>query len=259
MSRRLRRRSTELVSPAVDALRQIDEWHAEHAAAAVVRPNGVVARHGPADHVFRWASVTKLATALRDARGGRGGRGRPGRAGGAARLDRAASARPRERAAVRRRPADRASGRAPHLLQPGIRGARRARRDANGDPVSGVPRRRRLPAARNGVGAPRLRRRGCSRLARRPRALRRRAAEADARRARDARRGDIRPVPRPEGRSPRRRPLRSPRLGPGLRAQGREARSLDRHAAPRRGRSATSAARARSSGSIQSARSRSRA
>ena len=64
MSRRLRRRSTELVSPAVDALRQIDEWHAEHAAAAVVRPNGVVARHGPEDHVFRWASVTKLATAL---------------------------------------------------------------------------------------------------------------------------------------------------------------------------------------------------
>ncbi len=60
----MRRRSTELVSPPVDALRRIDEWGAEHAAAAVVRPEGVVARHGPADHVFRWASVTKLATAL---------------------------------------------------------------------------------------------------------------------------------------------------------------------------------------------------
>jgi CubicO group peptidase (beta-lactamase class C family) len=48
----------------VDALRQIDAWEAEHAAAAVVRPDGVVARHGPADHVFLWASVTKPATAL---------------------------------------------------------------------------------------------------------------------------------------------------------------------------------------------------
>lgn len=48
----------------MEALRQIDAWGAEHAAAAVVRQEGVVARHGPEDHVFRWASVTKLATAL---------------------------------------------------------------------------------------------------------------------------------------------------------------------------------------------------
>ena len=48
----------------MDALRQIDEWGADNAAAAVVRPDGVVARHGPAEHVFRWASVTKPATAL---------------------------------------------------------------------------------------------------------------------------------------------------------------------------------------------------
>ena len=60
----MRRRSTKLVSPAVDALRQIDQWAAAHAAAAVVRPDRVVASHGPAGHVFRWASVTKLATAL---------------------------------------------------------------------------------------------------------------------------------------------------------------------------------------------------
>lgn len=46
------------------ALRQIDEWDAAHAAAALVRPDGIVAAHGPAEHVFRWASVTKLATAL---------------------------------------------------------------------------------------------------------------------------------------------------------------------------------------------------
>ena len=48
----------------MDALRQIDQWGAAHAAAAVVRPEGTVASHGPAAHVFRWASVTKLATAL---------------------------------------------------------------------------------------------------------------------------------------------------------------------------------------------------
>jgi CubicO group peptidase (beta-lactamase class C family) len=48
----------------VDALRQIDTWGAQHAAAVVLRPEGVVARHGVEDHVFRWASVTKLATAL---------------------------------------------------------------------------------------------------------------------------------------------------------------------------------------------------
>jgi CubicO group peptidase (beta-lactamase class C family) len=58
------RRSIDLVSRAVDALRQIDAWGAAHAAAAVVRPEGVVAHHGPEDHVFRWASVTKPATAL---------------------------------------------------------------------------------------------------------------------------------------------------------------------------------------------------
>ncbi|MCP9484306.1 MAG: beta-lactamase family protein [Gaiellaceae bacterium MAG52_C11] len=48
----------------MDALRQIDGWSAEHAAAAVVRPGGVVASHGAHGQVFRWASVTKLATAL---------------------------------------------------------------------------------------------------------------------------------------------------------------------------------------------------
>lgn len=48
----------------MQTLRQIDDWAAEHAAAAVVAANGVVASHGPLDHVFRWASVTKPATAL---------------------------------------------------------------------------------------------------------------------------------------------------------------------------------------------------
>jgi CubicO group peptidase (beta-lactamase class C family) len=48
----------------VDALRQVDDWGADHAAAAVVGPDGVRATHGAADREFRWASVTKPAVAL---------------------------------------------------------------------------------------------------------------------------------------------------------------------------------------------------
>jgi CubicO group peptidase (beta-lactamase class C family) len=48
----------------VQALEQIDTWGAETAAAAVVGPDGVTASRGTTDRVLRWASVTKLATAL---------------------------------------------------------------------------------------------------------------------------------------------------------------------------------------------------
>lgn len=49
----------------IDAvLETIDTWRADHAAVAVVGPDGVIAQHGDADHRFRWASVTKLATSL---------------------------------------------------------------------------------------------------------------------------------------------------------------------------------------------------
>jgi CubicO group peptidase (beta-lactamase class C family) len=48
----------------VEALRQVDGWPAEHAAAGVANPDGTLAVHGEADRVFEWASVTKLATAL---------------------------------------------------------------------------------------------------------------------------------------------------------------------------------------------------
>ena len=41
-----------------------DTWGAEHVAMAVVGPDGVIATHGDANHRFRWASLTKLATAL---------------------------------------------------------------------------------------------------------------------------------------------------------------------------------------------------
>lgn len=48
--------------PAV--LGSIDGWGAPNAAAAVVGPTGPVATHGDQTHRFRWASVTKLVTAL---------------------------------------------------------------------------------------------------------------------------------------------------------------------------------------------------
>jgi CubicO group peptidase (beta-lactamase class C family) len=46
------------------ALAAIGGWGAEHAAAAVVGPDAIVGKHGDLERVFRWASVTKLATAL---------------------------------------------------------------------------------------------------------------------------------------------------------------------------------------------------
>ena len=44
-------------------LGRIDAWGADHAAAAVVGPRGVVASRGDPVHRYRWASVTKLVTA----------------------------------------------------------------------------------------------------------------------------------------------------------------------------------------------------
>jgi CubicO group peptidase (beta-lactamase class C family) len=46
-----------------DPLAQVDGWPVR-AAVAVVGPDGVIARRGPHDEAFRWASVTKLLTAL---------------------------------------------------------------------------------------------------------------------------------------------------------------------------------------------------
>jgi CubicO group peptidase (beta-lactamase class C family) len=61
----MRRRSIPCkYPPPVEALRQIDGWSAENAAAAVVRDREVVAAHGPSDREFRWASVTKPVSAL---------------------------------------------------------------------------------------------------------------------------------------------------------------------------------------------------
>jgi CubicO group peptidase (beta-lactamase class C family) len=57
-------RPTDLVSPPVEALTQIGSWGATTAAAGVVRDGEVIAVNGPRDEVLRWASVTKLVTAM---------------------------------------------------------------------------------------------------------------------------------------------------------------------------------------------------
>src|SRR2546423_9299147 len=59
-----RRRSMNLVSRAVELLAQVEAWPPETVAVGVLRVGEVVGTHGPRDRVFRWASVTKLATAL---------------------------------------------------------------------------------------------------------------------------------------------------------------------------------------------------
>jgi CubicO group peptidase (beta-lactamase class C family) len=53
-----------LVSLAVDVLQQVEDWPAETVAVGVLRDGEVLATLGPRDRVFRWASVTKLATTL---------------------------------------------------------------------------------------------------------------------------------------------------------------------------------------------------
>lgn len=53
-----------LVSAAVEALRQVDGWPAANASLAVVSNGEVLAVRGPTDREYRWASVTKPATAL---------------------------------------------------------------------------------------------------------------------------------------------------------------------------------------------------
>ena len=58
------RRFTRLVSRAVEVLRQIDEWPTPNAAAAVFSREGVLGARGDRGRVSRWASVTKLVTAV---------------------------------------------------------------------------------------------------------------------------------------------------------------------------------------------------
>ncbi len=58
------RRSIDLVSIEVDALRTVEGWPAENVSAGVVSARGAATVHGDPGREYRWASVTKLATAL---------------------------------------------------------------------------------------------------------------------------------------------------------------------------------------------------
>src|SRR5262245_48394590 len=59
-----RRSMARLVSPRVQALRQIDDWPAEFAAAGVVDGHGHATTHGDPSRSVRLASVSKPVTAL---------------------------------------------------------------------------------------------------------------------------------------------------------------------------------------------------
>jgi CubicO group peptidase (beta-lactamase class C family) len=48
----------------VEVLRQVEEWPPETVAVGVLRDGEILGSHGPRDRVFRWASVTKLVTAV---------------------------------------------------------------------------------------------------------------------------------------------------------------------------------------------------
>src|SRR5215831_2848173 len=58
------RLSIGLVSRRVEALAQVDGWGAGAVAVAVLRDGNAIARRGPGDREFRWASITKPAVAL---------------------------------------------------------------------------------------------------------------------------------------------------------------------------------------------------
>src|SRR5919198_602388 len=59
-----RRRSTASSIAAVDVLRQVESWPPETVVVGVLRDGEVVGSHGPSERIFRWASVTKLVTAV---------------------------------------------------------------------------------------------------------------------------------------------------------------------------------------------------
>ena len=94
------RRSTSLVSPAVEVLQTIDEWGARTAAAGVVRA-GRARRARPARVGAALGLGFEARQRARHARCGGGGCGRPRRAGRPARLDGATPAGARVRSALR--------------------------------------------------------------------------------------------------------------------------------------------------------------
>ncbi len=232
----MRRRSTRLVSPSVDALRQLDEWGADNAAAGVVGPEGVRAVHGPVGHEFRWASVTKPATALATLVAAEEGvvdldepAGPPGST--VRHLLAHASGLPFEGEAPIAEP-----GQATDLLEHRLRAAGSARGSGRRDAVRRLPAGGGLRAARHGRRAPRLgRARTCS--ARSTTRSSWRASCCGRRWSRPRRSPRRRRVQFPglRRRAPRPRALGPERLGPRLRAArtGRARTGRGRRNSPR--------------------------
>ena len=253
----MRRRSTRLVSRALEALRQIESWPASHAAAGVATPAAVVGRaRRPTSTGFGWGSVTKLLAAYAALVAAEEG---------AVDLDEPAGP---EGSTVRHLLAHASglawdspkplaqAGRAPHLLERGLRRARGAPRGAHGDAVPDVSRTRRCSRRSASTRPSRATRpAGCVGSLGDMLRFGREAAGADADRARDARRGDVGAVPGPGRRAARLRPPEPERLGARLRAPRREVAALDGVAELAARRSATSApspGARRSSGSTRS-------
>ena len=162
------RLSMALVSPAVEALRQVEGWPAATVAVAALRG-------GRGNRLSRPAGA-RLPVGLRDqagdragdARRRRGGHPRPRRSRRARGLDHPAPARARLGPAVRGREADRTARPAADLLEHGLRGARRDGGRCRRDAVREVPRRGGAAPAGDQRGASRLAGRRALRNARRP-------------------------------------------------------------------------------------------
>ncbi len=164
-----------VVSPIVEALRQVDGWPCEHVAVCVT--GAAEATHGDERPAVRLGVGDQARHRGRDARRRRGGARRPRRARGAARLDLPPPARARFRASVRAGPPISQPGRPARLLELRLRGRGRARRAARRDAVrrrtSRTCGRARRPQLRGSAGL------GASRDARRPARARARAADAE--------------------------------------------------------------------------------
>ena len=242
------------------ALEHIDAWPVPTAAAAVISPEDVLATRGPADEVLRWASVTKLFTAYALLIAAEEGV-----------LDLDEPAGP-EGSTVRHLLAH-ASGLPFEGDIPIARpGERRIYSNAGFDLLGELlAARAEMPFAAYlqaavldplGLGGTELRGRPSEGL-HGPLAdlavFGRELLAPTLLASGDPRRGDRGRLPGPRRRASRPGTPGAERLGPRVRAQGREAAALDRRRATHRARSATSAARGRSSGSTRTPRSRARA
>ena len=245
-----------LVSPRVQALRQIDGWPVSFAAAGVVDADGRVETYGDATRACPARLRLEAGRRARDARRRGGRRRRPRRAGGAAGLDGPPSPRPRVGAPVR--------GRRSRSRRRDDAGSTRTRASASLAATSRRGRRCRSPttcarpsACRSGSASIRSGDPGSGMQASLDDvlAVARELLAADGSSRRETRRRDDVACSSPglSGVLPDYGRFEPLDWGLGVQLE-HEPADVDGRRARRRARSATSAARARSSGSIRSAR-----